>query len=57
MFGPKRQKVTGRRRNCVTSKFAFFIIRAIKSNMTRWAEHATCMREVRNAYKILVEKP
>jgi hypothetical protein len=24
---------------------------------TRWAEHVTCMREMRNAYEILVGKP
>jgi hypothetical protein len=29
----------------------------ITSITIRWVRHAECMREMRNAYKILVEKP
>jgi len=32
------------------------IITVIKSRRTRWAGHVACMVEMRNAYKILVEK-
>jgi hypothetical protein len=31
------------------------IIRVMKSRRTRWAGHVTCMGEMRNAYKTLVE--
>jgi hypothetical protein len=33
------------------------IIRMMKSRRMRWAGHAACMGEVRNAYKTLVRKP
>jgi hypothetical protein len=33
------------------------IIRMIKSRRMRWAGHVARMREPRNAYRILVEKP
>jgi hypothetical protein len=33
------------------------IIQEIKSRRIRWAGHAACMREVRNAYNISVGKP
>jgi hypothetical protein len=33
------------------------IIRMIKSRRMRWAGHVARMREKRNAYRILVEKP
>jgi hypothetical protein len=29
----------------------------IKSRKMRWAKHAACMGEMRNAYKMLVGKP
>jgi hypothetical protein len=32
------------------------VIRAIKSMRMRWASYVTCIEEIRNAYKILVEK-
>jgi hypothetical protein len=32
-------------------------IRMIRSRRMRWAGHIACMREMRNAYKILVVKP
>jgi len=33
------------------------IVRVIKSRNMKWAGCITCMGEMRNAYKILVEKP
>jgi hypothetical protein len=33
------------------------IIRVIKSRSIRWAGHVGCMRDIRNAYRILVGKP
>jgi hypothetical protein len=33
------------------------IIRMIKPRRVRWAGHAACTREKRNAYRILVGKP
>jgi hypothetical protein len=33
------------------------IIRVIKSRIMRWAGHVTGIREMRNAYRILVRKP
>jgi hypothetical protein len=32
-------------------------IKVMKSRRMRWAVHVTCMREKRNAYKVLVRKP
>jgi hypothetical protein len=32
-------------------------IRVIKSRRMKWAGHVACMREMRNVYKILVDKP
>jgi hypothetical protein len=29
----------------------------VKSRRMRWAGHVLCIKEMRNAYKILVEKP
>jgi hypothetical protein len=33
------------------------IIRMTKARRMKWVGHATCMWEMRNAYKILVGKP
>jgi hypothetical protein len=33
------------------------IFRVIKRMMMKWVEYVVCMREMRYAYKILVEKP
>jgi hypothetical protein len=33
------------------------IIRVIKSRRMRWGRHVVCMGEMKNMYKILVEKP
>jgi hypothetical protein len=61
IFGPKREEVAGgwttlhsvdlHNLHCSPN-----IIRVIKSRRMRWARHATRMGEVRNAYRILVEK-
>jgi len=37
--------------------FSSSVIRVVKSRRMRWAGHKVCMKEVRNAYKILVEDP
>jgi hypothetical protein len=40
-----------------TPSYASPNIRVIKSRRMEWAEHVAWMEEMRNAYKILVEKP
>jgi len=37
--------------------FQLYIIRVIKSSSMGWVGYATCMGEMRNAYKLLVKKP
>jgi hypothetical protein len=36
---------------------ASYIIMVIKSRRMRWVQHVTCMGQMRNKYKIMVEKP
>ena len=33
------------------------IIRDLKSRQLRWARHVACMKQFRNAYRVLVGKP
>jgi hypothetical protein len=61
-FGLKRDEVTGGWRNLHNEELHNLyslssIIRMIKSRRMRWAGHVAQMREMRNAYRILVEKP
>jgi hypothetical protein len=62
IFGPKRDEVTGGWRKVHNEKLLNFysspsVIRMIKSNRMRSAEHVARMGEKRNAYKILVGNP
>jgi hypothetical protein len=61
-FRCKREEVTEGWRKLHTEELcnlyvSLNIIVVIKLRRTRWAEHVTCMREMRNAYEILVGKP
>jgi len=59
IFGPKKEKVAGGWRTQHNAEFhnlcaSTHIIRVIKSRKMRWAGHIARMKEIRNAYKILV---
>jgi hypothetical protein len=61
IFGPKREKMSGGWRRLHTEELHNLyaspnIIREIKSGRVRWAGYVACIREMRNAYKILVGK-
>jgi hypothetical protein len=61
IFAPKRDEIIGILRKLHNEKFNNWyslpkMIRMIKSRWVRWVEHATCMREKRNAYRVLVGK-
>jgi hypothetical protein len=61
MIGSKRQEVAGDWKKLYNEKLhnlysSSNIIRVIKLRMMKWAGHAACMGEMRNAYKILVRK-
>jgi hypothetical protein len=61
-FGPKRDEVTRDWRKLHNEELHNLysspsIIRMIKSRRMRWAGHVACMREARNACRILVGKP
>jgi hypothetical protein len=60
-FGPKREKVAGGWRRLHNEELhnlyaSPYIIRVIKLRRMRWEGHVARMREMRNAYKILVRK-
>jgi hypothetical protein len=62
IFGPKREEVAGGWRRLHNEEVHNLyglpdIVRVIKSRNMKWAGCITCMGEMRNAYKILVEKP
>jgi hypothetical protein len=62
IFGPKKDEVMGGWRKLHNKELhksysSPSIIRMVKSRRMRWAGHVTRMREKRNAYRILVEKP
>jgi hypothetical protein len=62
MFGPRRDEVTGERRELQNEELRDLysspsIIRIIKSRKMRWARHVAGMGEKRNAYRLLVENP
>jgi hypothetical protein len=61
-FQPKREEVTGDWRRLHNEELHNLcgspnIIMKIKSRKIRWAWHVACMGTMRNALKILVEKP
>jgi hypothetical protein len=61
IFGPKRDEVTGDRRELHNEELHNLysspnIIRMIKSRRMRWAGHVARMGETRNVYGILVGK-
>jgi hypothetical protein len=62
MFGPKRDEVLGGWRKLRNEElhnlyFPSDIIRIFKLRRMRWAEHVSCLGEMRNVYIILVGKP
>jgi hypothetical protein len=62
IFGPKREEVAGGWRRLHNEELHNLyaspnIIRVIESRRMRWAGHVVGMGEIRNPYKILVEKP
>jgi hypothetical protein len=62
LFGPKRDEVTGDWRKLHNEELHNLysspnVIRIIKSRKMRWAGHVVRMGELRNAYRILMEKP
>jgi hypothetical protein len=61
MFVPKRDQVTGERRNLHSGELHNLCsspgsIRQIKSRRMRWAGHVARMGQGRNVYKVLVGK-
>jgi hypothetical protein len=61
IYGPKRDEVTGWRKLHEEELHGLYsspsIIRVVKTRRMRWAGHVVCVREVRDAYNILVGKP
>jgi hypothetical protein len=62
IFGPKRDEVTGERRELHNEELCDLycspsIIRIIQSRRMKWALHVARMGEKRNAYRLLVGKP
>jgi hypothetical protein len=62
IFGPKRDRVTGRWRKLHNEELHNLysspsIIRIIKSRRMRWMGHVARMREKRNMYRLLVGTP
>jgi hypothetical protein len=57
IFEPKREGVVGGLRELHNVYDSRNIIRVIHSRRMRWAVHGAGMGVVRNAYRILVEKP
>ena len=62
IFGPKRDDQTSEWRRPHNGELHDLygkadIIRIVKSRRLRWAEHVTRMGNVREAWKLLVEKP
>jgi len=62
MFGPKRDKITGKWRKLHKEELSDLysspnIVRVIKSRRLRWAGHVALMGERRSVHRILVVKP
>jgi len=62
IFGPRRDEVTGERRNLHNEELNDFysspnIVRVIKLRRMRWVGHVARMGEERGVYRVLVGKP
>jgi len=62
IFGPKRDKVTGKWRKLHNEELNYLysslnIVWVIKLRRMRWAEHVACMGEGRCVHRVLVGKP
>jgi hypothetical protein len=62
IFGPKRDEIIGGWRKLYSAELhnlypSLNIITIIKSRKMRWAGHVARMREMTNAYMVLVETP
>ena len=62
IFGAKRDEITEEWRKLNKSELHTLyslpnIIRSLKSRRLRWAGHVACMKQFRNAYRVLVGKP
>ena len=62
VFGPKRDKVTGKWRKLHNEELSDLyslpnIVRVVKSRRMRWAGHVARMGEGRGVYRVLVGKP
>jgi hypothetical protein len=62
IFGPKKEGMAGGWKRLDNEELHNLyvspnIISVIKSRILRWAGRLACMREMRNAYSILVRKP
>jgi hypothetical protein len=61
IFGPKREEVARGWRRLHNDELhnlyaSTNIVRVMKSRRMRWAEHAACMTEMRNAYKFFLSE-
>ena len=61
IFGPRREEATERlnrkhKDELYDSNYSPVIIRMIKSRRIKWAGHAACIGEKRNAYRVLARK-
>ena len=62
VFGPKRDEVTGERRELHNEELTDLhslpnIVRVVKSRRMRWAGHIARMRKGRGVHRVLVGKP
>jgi hypothetical protein len=62
VFGPKRDKVTGKWRKLHNEELNDLyslpnIVRVVKSRRMRWAGHVARMGEGRGVHRVLVERP
>jgi len=62
IFAPKIDEMTGGCRGLHNEELHNFcsspkLIRVIKSRRARWMEHVARIRDLRNAYEVLVGKP
>jgi hypothetical protein len=61
ILGPKREEITGDWRKLHKEELHNLyslpnINRIIKSRRMRWMRHAACIREMKNAYRMLIRK-